>query len=369
VISPKLIFILLSFYIISAFSWWTYAHCRSAKLIYELEKDNLETICYKASIDVELAKQQELFDDSVSMKKYFILNFPKHELVFLPNGDPVSNFMIRPLESSYLSLKATYNRKLWMYILEGIAIMAIIFWGLYRIYSTFKKDLALKRNQTNFLLSVTHELKTPLTAIKLYLETLQKRKLEQSQIETIIQNSLAENERLNLLVENLLLSARLDSTQFHLNLEKVNLSVLVEKSALFFAAPRSLKERIELTIQEDIFVLADASAVDTILTNLLSNAVKYAPEATPIQVVLKKNDNHIDLSVIDKGPGINESAKKELFNKFYRIGDENTRKTNGTGLGLYIVKNLAIKLGASVVVENGIDGGSVFKIRFKTHER
>jgi signal transduction histidine kinase len=85
-------------------------------------------------------------------------------------------------------------------------------------------------------------------------------------------------------------------------------------------------------------------------------------------VVLSKQDKQVEMAVIDKGPGINESAKKELFNKFFRIGDENTRKTNGTGLGLYIVKNLAIKLGAEVVVENGVDGGSIFKIRFKTHE-
>ncbi len=367
-ISPKLIFILLSLYIISAFSWWTYAHCRSAKLIHELEKDNIETLCYKASIDLELAKQQELFEDSIGMKKYFSLHFPKLELIFLPNTDPLANFMIRPLEDSYLSLQATYIRKLWMYILEGLAIMAIIFWGLYRIYATFKKDLALKRNQTNFLLSVTHELKTPLTAIKLYLETLQKRKLAQTQIDTIIQNSLAENERLNLLVENLLLSARLDSTQFHLNLEEINLSEWVEKSVLFFVTPRNLKERVQLTIQPEIFVLADTSAVDTILTNLLSNAVKYSPVDSAIQVVLSKQDKQVEMAVIDKGPGINESAKKELFNKFFRIGDENTRKTNGTGLGLYIVKNLAIKLGAEVVVENGVDGGSIFKIRFKTHE-
>jgi two-component system phosphate regulon sensor histidine kinase PhoR len=364
-ISPKLIFILLSFYIISAFSWWTYAHCRSAKQIYELQKDNIETLCYKASVDIEQAKQQELFEDSIGMKKYFGINFPKLELVFIPNADPLSNFMIRHFEASYLELEATYKRKLWMYILEGLAIMAIIFWGLFRIYSTFKKDLALKRNQTNFLLSVTHELKTPITAIKLYLETLQKRKLDQDQIETIIKNSMAENERLNVLVENLLLSARFDSTQFNLNLESLNLSELVEKSVHFFAIPRNLKERIHLQIEPSLFVLVDASAIDTIITNLLSNAIKYSPENSSIIVRLQKKDKQIYLSVIDKGPGITETAKKELFNKFYRIGDENTRKTNGTGLGLYIVKNLAIKLGAEVLVDNGTEGGSVFTIRFK----
>jgi len=365
VISPKLIFILLSFYIISAFTWWTYAHCRSAKQIYELQKDNIETLCYKASIDIEQAKQQELFEDSIGMKKYFVNNFPNLELVFIPSADPLSNFMIRPYEASYIELMATYKRKLWMYILEGLAIMAIIFWGLFRIYSTFKKDLNLKRNQTNFLLSVTHELKTPITAIKLYLETLQKRKLEQTQIETIIKNSMAENERLHVLVENLLLSARFDSTQFNLNLEQINLSELAEKSVHIFAIPRNLKERIHLKIEPSLYVLADTSAVDTIITNLLSNAVKYAPENSMIQVALEKSEKHIDLSVIDNGPGINESAKKELFNKFYRIGDENTRKTNGTGLGLYIVKNLAMKLGAEVLVNNGTEGGSIFTIRFK----
>jgi signal transduction histidine kinase len=167
------------------------------------------------------------------------------------------------------------------------------------------------------------------------------------------------------LVENLLLSARFDSTQFNLNLEELDLSQLVEKTVHFFSIPRNLKDRIQLKIEPSLFVLADVSAIDTIITNLLSNAVKYAPEDSLIQVVLEKKDKQINLSIIDNGPGITESAKKDLFNKFYRIGDENTRKTNGTGLGLYIVKNLAIKLGAEVLVENGNNGGSVFTIRFK----
>jgi signal transduction histidine kinase len=363
----RIIYIVLSIYIIAAFTWWTYAHYLSAKRIYDLQKNQIELECFKASFDLEQAKQQELFEDSIGLKQYFYANYPQLEVVFLPQGDVISNYMIRPQLSTYLRLEADYKRKFWMYILEGGVMMALIFLGLYRIYLSFQRDLNLKRNQRNFLLSVTHELKTPLTSIKLYLETLKRRKLEPEQIETIVNNSLQDSERLNLLVENLLLSARIESTHFNLDIKELNLSDLLEETVRHFSAPRNILDRVILKIEEQVYVMADPNAMDTIITNLLSNALKYTPIESKIYVSLETNKIITSLKIADEGPGINEKDKKELFNRFFRTGDENTRKTKGTGLGLYIVKNLAHLQKAEIFVENREPKGCTFEMRFKNH--
>jgi signal transduction histidine kinase len=363
----RLIYTILSIYIVSAFSWWTFAHYRSAKKIHELQINKVELECYKASIDLEQAKQQELFEDSIGLKRYFYANNPQLEVIFMPNGEPISNYMIRPKLETYLRLESEYRRKFWMYILEGSVMMALIFWGMYRIYLSFQQDLNLKRNQRNFLLSVTHELKTPLTSIKLYLETIQKRKLDSDQIQTIVRNSLEDSERLNLLVENLLLSARIESTHFNLDIREINLSDLLEETVRHFSAPRNISERISMKIEEQVYVMADPSSMDIIITNLLSNALKYTPANSQIFVSLETNKTYTSLKVEDEGPGIADKDKKELFNRFFRTGDENTRKTKGTGLGLYIVKNLAHLQKAEVFVENREPNGCIFEIRLKNH--
>jgi signal transduction histidine kinase len=217
------------------------------------------------------------------------------------------------------------------------------------------------------LLSVTHELKTPLTSIKLYLETIQKRKLDSDQIQTIVRNSLEDSERLNLLVENLLLSARIESTHFNLDIREINLSDLLEETVRHFSAPRNISERISMKIEVQLYVMADPSSMDIIITNLLSNALKYTPANSQIFVSLETNKTYTSLKVEDEGPGIADKDKKELFNRFFRTGDENTRKTKGTGLGLYIVKNLAHLQKAEVFVENREPNGCIFEIRLKNH--
>ncbi|MBC7383901.1 MAG: HAMP domain-containing histidine kinase [Bacteroidia bacterium] len=365
----RLIFIILSIYIFSAFGWWTYAHYLSNKIIYTQQKELLETICYKATIDIEGARDQELFNDSNDMKFYFHANFPAHEILFLSLYDPMHNFMIRPQFASYQNLQKTYHRKLIMYITEGLVMIALIFWGIIWIYRSFKRELSLKRQQSNFLLSVTHELKTPLTAIKLYLETLLKRKVTASQAEMIIHNSLNDVERLQDSVESLLLSAQLDSKKYELQLLETNLTELLYEAIQKFAHPRNLSARIKTNLEDQVIVKVDPTAIEMILNNLLTNAFKYGTPVTFVYVNLKQDKDITILQVADDGTGINAENKKEIFNKFYRIGDENTRKTKGTGLGLFIVKNLVDLHKADISVIDNQPNGTIFELRFKTHAK
>jgi signal transduction histidine kinase len=241
----SIIFIFLSIYIVAAFTWWTFAHINDNKTIYQGERKMLEVLCYKATIDVNGAIQQQLFNDTNDVKKYFNTNFPQLEILFeTTSATSFDNFLIRPKEEAYITIKKTFNRKMWMYTLEGVVMVVLLFWGIILIYRSFQNRITLKRQQSNFLLSITHELKTPLTSIKLCLETIRKRNLDPEQTQLFIHNSLLDVDRLHDLVENLLLAARLDNHKYELDLKEINLSALVSETVEKFAAPRNIQQRV-----------------------------------------------------------------------------------------------------------------------------
>ncbi len=361
----RFIFIILSIYIFAAFGWWTYAHYLSNQTIYRQQTELVEALCYKATVDIEGARDQELFNDSTDMRYYFDKNFPQHEILFLSPYDPMHNFLIRPRFETYQLLKRTYFRKLVMYITEGLVMIVLIFWGIIWIYRSFRRELMLKRQQSNFLLSVTHELKTPITAIKLYLETLIKRRMQPEQAEMIIRNSLTDVDRLQDSVESLLLSAQLDGNKYELQMLETNLGELVSELVEQFAIPRNLTTRIGLNIEEQVVVMVDPAAIEMIMNNLLTNAFKYGGDDARVEVSLKQSEDDVKLCIADNGPGISDEYKKEIFNKFYRVGDENTRKTKGTGLGLFIVKNLVDLHKADIRIADNKPNGAIFEITFK----
>jgi len=366
----RIIFFLLSLYIIAAFAWWTYAHILENKEIYKHEKENLELLCFKASVDMEGASQDQFFRDTTEAKKYFYHNFPKLEIIFdLEKENPLDYYLIRPQKESYDLIKNNLDRKIWMYLLEGVVMVLLLFWGIIWIYQSLQNRLNLKRQQSNFLLSITHELKTPLASIKLYIETLRKRKLTEEQTDTILKNSLTDVERLHDLVENLLIAARLDNHKYEPYFELTNFSVLVSETIDKFIAPRTSNHQIVKNIEPDVFLSVDENAIVMILNNLLSNAAKYSPENTVIEISLHQDHSITKLSVSNEGPNIDDEDKKNLFSRFYRAGNENTRKNKGTGLGLFIVKNLLTLHKADIFVKDKNPQGAIFEIEFKKNEK
>jgi len=338
------IFLLLSVYIVAAFAWWTYAHIKSSKDLYEKEIRELELLPYKASLDVRGAVDQEMFKDTVYLKEYFYINYPALQIQFDTESDPLYNYMILPTKAAVETIEQRYKKRVWMYGLEGIVMVGLLFWGIIWIYRSLQARLKLKRQQSNFLLSITHELKTPLASIKLYLETLLKRpNLERSQSEEMMKNAITDTTRLRDLVENLLMAAQLDSHHFSLNFSPVNISNLLQDTINKFVMPRNLANRLNLQI------------------------FKYSPADKDVTIQLYKDGPHVVAQFADQGQGIAEADKKQLFNMFYRTEDENVRKTKGTGLGLYIVKNLLNLHQAQIFVNDNKPCGVIFEIRFTSH--
>lgn len=264
--------------------------------------------------------------------------------------------------SSYIPQQdAQLSKRVGMVFGEGAVFLVILAFGIYRIRKSISKELAFQQQQQNFLLTVTHELKTPIAALKLYIQTLQKHNLPEDKKEKILNGALQENERLSQLIENILNASRAENKLFAIQKQKTELVALVH----------SIKERyqaryhvglIDFKGPEELFAAVDLHMLDTILVNLIENAIKYGGTQQRISIQMEKLDRFVALKIADEGPGIDPSERLHIFEKFYRIGSEETRKQAGSGLGLYIVAEyVRLHNGQIRCIEN-IPTGSVFEL-------
>ncbi|MGV3630901.1 MAG: sensor histidine kinase [Bacteroidota bacterium] len=258
--------------------------------------------------------------------------------------------------------QAAVNKRIGMIIGEGLVFFLILIFGLWRIIRSIKKEHELAKRQHNFLLSVTHELKTPLASTKLYLQTLLKRNFEAEKREEMLQKALTENKRLEEIVDAILISARIENRTLEIHRERINLNdeteqILHDFRLKFPQAKLRFEAKNEVSIQSDLFMIR------TIIYNLVGNAIKYAGTDEEISVVLSRQENQVVLQVKDFGPGISPDKQHIIFEKFIRLENEETRSKKGTGLGLFIVKEFTSLCGGTITCKNNQPKGSVFEVR------
>jgi signal transduction histidine kinase len=304
----------LLIYIIAALSWWYIA----------LEKQNQSMTDYKI---------QELLKD-----------------------DP-------QYESKVSQLNIEHNRKHAQYIGEGLTFLLITLVGAIFVYRSVRKQVKFSQQQQNFMMAVTHELKTPIAVTKLSLETLQKRKLEEDKQQRLIGQALQETNRLNTLTNNILLAAQIDSGNLNSEKEEINLSVLTDGCVQDFRQ-RFSNRTIESSIEPGQFIYGDTLLMQIAMNNLIENALKYSPEDSTVHIDLTDEGERINLEISDEGVGISDEEKHRAFDKFYRVGNENTRKTKGTGLGLYLTKKIIEDHGAEINITDNTPAGTIFGINF-----
>lgn len=265
-----------------------------------------------------------------------------------------------------LLIQAQPGRK-GMILGEASVFILVFLTGAYYLQRALKKERTLHDQQKNFLLSVTHELKSPLASIKLYLQTIMKRDLDRSQIKSFLTNSLKDIERLDDLVENMLIASKIENKSYSFPKEKFNFSDLIEKVADRLQVHTCSSQIIKTSVEPGIYLNGDRFALTSVVTNLIENAVKYSPPCSEIDVHLKKLPGAVCFSVADKGIGIKDEEKLQIFDKFYRVGSEETRKTKGTGLGLYIVKQVLNNHQAHIKVKNNHPTGTIFEVTFNSN--
>lgn len=249
-----------------------------------------------------------------------------------------------------------------MIVGEGTVFLILLLFGISKIKQSVDKENVLNNQQKNFFLSITHELKTPIAATKLQLQTLQKQKLDDFTQQELIRNALVETDRLNALIDNVLLANSLDSGEYTFKQKKQNLSELVSTTAKRYYKKELEKEELKLVIEDDVFCEIDEQAFPSIITNLVGNALKYSGKEKNVQLELKKQNNRAILLVRDQGFGISDQEKLKVFAKFYRAGNEETRNSKGTGLGLFIVNYLVKKHNAAILIKDNTPKGSIFQI-------
>ena len=253
-----------------------------------------------------------------------------------------------------------------MIVGEGSMFIIVFFVGAYFLHRSIMRERKLQEQKKNFLLSVTHELKSPLASIKILLQTIQKRHLTREQVLDFIGKSLMDIERLDDMVENMLLASKIDNRSYTFPKAKFSLSVLVGSivNRLQITKCEGTQQIIDAEIEPKIEITGDKFALTSVVTNLVENAIKYSGPCETVAVKLFSKDGKIFLEVADHGIGIADQEKNRIFDKFYRVGSEDTRNTKGTGLGLYIVKEVLDKHNASIKVKDNRPVGSIFEVVF-----
>lgn len=284
----------------------------------------------------------------------------RNRIIFLNYGGTQEQFY---KDSSYLNIYQSYLRKKWTLAAEGLAFLSAISLGFWRIRKTFTEEIALTKQQNNFLLSITHELKSPLASLKLSTQTLQKRNLDENKVQRLVEMSMDDIERLEILVENILLASKIDSTNFKLNKDLINLSELMHLIFIRIQEKFKGKRTFESDIEENVYVHADKFSMTSVIYNLIENAIKYSKQDAFIKVILYGDESYIYMRFEDTGIGIPDTEKTKIFDRFYRIGSEDTRTTKGTGLGLFIVKQIISFHDGEILVKNNTPNGSIFEIK------
>jgi len=250
-------------------------------------------------------------------------------------------------------------RKNKQYLGEGLTILFLFLLGAIYVYRSLIKQIRYSNQQQNFMMAVTHELKTPIAITQLNIETLLKRNLDVEQQKKMLEISLLETQRLDSLCNNILLASQLDMGAYQANTQEVDFSNIISLSFLSFQN-RFQDRKFTSNIKEGIFIKGESVLLQLLINNLIDNAIKYAPLSTVIEVELTELNGLITLLVKDQGVGVEPDDREKIFEKFYRAGAEHTRSTKGTGLGLYLCKRIAMFHKAKLFVVPNSPQGSIF---------
>jgi len=258
-------------------------------------------------------------------------------------------------------IKDMQRRKTAQYLGEGLTFFLLIVVGAVFVYRAVRRELRISEQQQNFMIAITHELKTPISVARLNLETMQKRKLDEQQQQRLIQTTLEETNRLNALCNNMLLSSQIEAGGYRVTEEDTDLSELVAKCVQDFIT-RYPQQKIDADIKPGIFINGDRLLLQMLVNNLIDNAIKYGAKDLPVTILLSEKNDKIFLQVKDLGRGISEDERKKIFNKFYRVGNAATKSAKGTGLGLYLTQKIAKQHNANITVTDNNPSGAIFTV-------
>ncbi len=266
--------------------------------------------------------------------------------------------------------KASRSSIYWVLLSVGAVLFAFLLAGVILYLIWIIQNINLNRRQSNFIDAVTHELKTPIASLKLYLQTLHRRDVQGPQRQQFYSTMMEDVERLDRLINQLLDVARLQRDQQDpASKEWVSLRSVTQECIERLAKQHSLSlEVFEVSIQ-DCQVLAHRIDIDVLLGNLLDNAIKYSSAEPYVEVRITFQNQSALIAISDNGPGIPRHLRRKIFSRFYRAGDELERRKPGVGLGLFLVRSIVERLKGSITVSERIKHpGATFLVTLPARE-
>ena len=369
----KVLIVLVIVYILAAFAWLTFSLLNYANTDYKLKNDILKAGLNACTLQVMqnakngnlgadstetyYLKQLQIDFDSTQLKSFIKQRFSNSYIASIATVgvDKVVQLSINPTKLRQLEEERFQQRNIWLY--QSILLLVLVASGIYGVYYSIDSIYQLNKRQNNFLLSVTHEFKTPIAAIRLMLQTSKNPKVKEEKKAELIENSIQNTFRLEELAENMLVSMQIENDKYQYALSTVDLSEMLNQ----VIDNQSIKGEIAGTIEPSLTLTGDGFIMRMVANNLIENAFKYS-DNQPIEVNLYMQGTKKVLEVKDIGVGIAKEDYKKIYKKFFRVQDEETRTTKGTGLGLFIVKQAVERHRGKVAVMANKPRGSVFRV-------
>jgi signal transduction histidine kinase len=368
-------------YMLCALLWWTIALTK------------LQTTEFSKDVEITKLKKSLVVNDIILSAKRTELNSKVKVLLFIDNqlfnidtnllnkellGER-NNFVffyrysrqhkclelrLKEKDDIHLKLLTKLESKKKAWILEGLTMGIITIIIGIAMFVYLDRVVRLNQQQNNFLLAVTHELKTPIAASNLALQTAVKRPdpLIVSKMISMAQSNIS---RLSQMVEQILMATRFENKFTDPQKISINLNEFTNKTLKSIELTDIDFERIEINIDPSIHMNADEQMISTVIVNLVNNAIKYSDGEGKITICAFQNDNNLTIEFSDNGIGIPDNEKKNVFQKFYRVGEEKTRTKPGSGLGLFLVKRITEIHGGKVSIENNTPKGTKFTLTFQ----
>jgi len=282
----------------------------------------------------------------------------------------VSNYIIFELAEDKISPQLVSKSINLFVLITGLFLLVAVLTGMYLIFIYLNKQLHLTKLYDNFIGNVTHELKSPLASIQLYLDTMNIRKVPRTKQKEFIALMMKDANRLNYLINSILQISGLEQKKIAHSYDIYKAEPIVRKLISESIQQFNIqKESVEIVGHASCSCVLDMNAIKIVINNLIDNAIKYSKEKVQLKIVLACNAKKFVAKFIDQGVGISLKNQKNVFNKFHRIYDQDIPNVKGTGLGLYWVNEIIKYHGGKIsVFSEGKNKGSTFKIELPIYQ-
>lgn len=341
------IFALISVFALAQLAWWSIFQAKEGRRLIETQEGYWQQ-------QIVVAYVQRASGDA---------NFEEWLGKTFPDLEVVSDNLIQVKSAARVKLNRFVNSRTRMLISEGAFFGLLVLIGVLYMLRTLREEIDMEHRQSVFLAAMSHELKTPLTSLKMYVDTLSAREFPPAKRLEILETMSVDLDRLNDLIDRLLQAQKVLSPGSSLPLEKTDISEETVRAVteLSHRIEFAGKHRLNVDTEFGLMAMADPRRWQLVVKNLVDNAVKYSPDGGMIDVFLSHRDGKIELTVSDEGQGFNPDEASRIFDRFYRIGNEDTRKAQGVGLGLYLVREIVTSMSGTVAARSpGPGKGSQF---------